>query len=175
MQALHLRMSTLEQYDAAKPADIQRHIADHTQLMTLRQHILEYHIGAGSNSAEQRADEPAQRSPFSGAQKFIENHDHAAGLEHTFGLGQRALGIRHYGKDQVHDDCVELCVLVRQAHGVALVQNNVPANVRSTQARTLKHGMSQVDAGVMRHWREVRNVETGADAINENILAAHIA
>lgn len=159
------------QPDAAKPASGERQlVACDRESRGRRKRVFEHHVGPRCNACGERADEPAQRRVRARPQKFIEEQDDTAGPQHARRFPERLPGLGNDRKNQVQHGVVEARVLKRQGQAVALDQAQIKP-VRSRRC-TNQHRVRQVESGVTMAIRQMRQVETGADAVQQDLASA---
>ena len=153
------------QNDQTEPAaDSGRCIAAAVQFRALGQEVFKYQVGVGGNGAEQGGKQASPEGAFTGAQELVENQYPAAGFEDAAGFCEGSPGMGYDGEYEMHDDHIETIIREGQSLGVGL-------NKREMGRQALcvaEHGVGEIDADGLAGGRQIRNIQPGADAIDQD-------
>ena len=125
-------------------------------------HRFENNIEPGGDPAQQRVGHTSQQCRLAVTQEFVEYQHLTARSQNPCNFGEAIGGFRHDGENQVQYRHVETGIGKRQALRVALNWREV--HIRCAGQGTAQHGAIEVKADVMVLRRQVRQIESGADA-----------
>ena len=132
------------------------------QAGSFRKKVFKDHIEAGRNTPYERVGQSPQQGWLAMAQEFVENQYLTARLEYSGDLGETTGRLRDDGEYQMQYRSIETAVGKRQALCVTTYGQEI--KLSNTWQGATQHGLIQIQANVMMLGREVREVESSADA-----------
>ena len=118
----------------------------------------------GGNGSGQGGQQASPEGAFTGAQKLVEEQYPAAGFEDAAGFREGQPGMGYDGEYEMHDNHVETIVREGQCLGVGLNQREMGRQALCVT----EHGVREVDADGRAGVRQIRNIQPGADAIDQD-------
>ena len=128
----------------------------------LGEEVFKNDIEPGCYPADQRVDQSPQQGGLAAPEKFVE-YQHCSARPQNAGDFSKTVGrLRDHGQNQMQHGVIEAGIGEGQALGVALYWRKVEfANARQG---ALQHGTVEVEADVMMLWRQMGQIQPGADA-----------
>ena len=113
----------------------------------------------------------AERGPLAVGEELVEDGDATAGPEHAGGLARGRLGVGDDGEQEVEQDDIERGV--RQVEGVGVERADLDAGPQAVglSACGADHAGRHVARDDLGLWREVREIEAGSAAGDQDALA----
>ena len=118
----------------------------------------------GGNGAGQGGQQAPPEGAFTGAQKLVEEQYPAAGFEDAAGFREGQPGMGYDGEYEMHDDHIETIIREGQCLGIGLNQREMERQALCVA----EHGVGEVDADGLAGGRQIRDIQPGADAIDQD-------
>jgi len=124
--------------------------------------VFEHDIEPGRYSADQRVGQSPQQGGLAAPEKFVEYQHASCRPQNAGDFGKATDRLRHYRQNQMQHGVIEAGIGEGQALGIALHRREV--DLANTRQGTLQHGAVQVKADIMMLRRQVRQIQPGPDA-----------